>query len=615
MKKNTDPKTAQLFEAARAAYIENYSHGVVKSPIAKNVTVNEITRYMEWQKEDDQLLKMIEDLNGREIEHGQLRTMEAQNRNEYRRRRRAISNNIAKCGFRVFLQDSEKVIQLIDGYQCGIMSLPRIYNGLCKLVGEKPVEIVTIPIMQNNQPTPAPIEDAAPAPVAVGFMSGETIKGRVHYVNSQDKAVSRVMELERVNFTSPLPMWVMSDDDYYFIVFQLSDNIFFRSNGCGFNDRYMSGFRGDFSVYDKETIINTLETAAAIPAKQFTPEYWPNMAVVNAYKSAGMLEEAEKLMAIRDVITKQREEKRKARQEEAERKEQEQKQAEEKRLNEAAADMLNKKKITGRDIVTLCDREGIKINPRTRHNLLEVVNYYENGSISYWKHGNKRTTLDGCFIVINDLLKALQAKQDTEATEEAAPVEESAPIEESAPAPIEQPAPAEQPETDPQAAAMSVDDIDPEPVLYTASQVEKMIAAAVEAALSEQQPAPMPASPHPSLFSRLLRIAAVVVPLFILAMFTASAMPKQAPTAAANTATAAAADDAIYFIAELPAVTVTDSTPTPANQKTAATPSSQKTDTNGTPSGQKTDTATASPSHTITLCAGTAWQYTMTQYA
>jgi len=168
-----------------------------------------------------------------------------------------------------------------------------------------------------------------------------------------------------------------------------------------------------------------------------------------------------------------------------------------------------------------------------------------------------------------------------------------------------------------------------------------------ETATAEPQPAPIPTGrrrPVVLPIRRWLRVAAVLLPLVIVVSFlTASAQtppdtttttPPPQPEAPARvitlpavtiTDTATTNQDTATATAEpqpapitLPAVTITDTTDgTPSSQKTATadTPSSQKTDTDGTPSSQKTDTATTSPSHTITLCAGTAWQYTMTQYA
>ena len=322
MKKNIDPQTAKLFEAARAAYIDNYSVGVIKSPIAKNVTAAEVGRFLAWRVEDNELYNRVQRIRGNEIEHGNLSPMEKSTLAECHRRRRAISNNMTKCGFQLFIQDDKKVIQLIEGYQCGIMALPHIYAELCRLVGEKPIELAAWPINEATAPaeaaapvdvpseSPAPVEDAPAAPAAAGYMSGETTRGRVHYINHQDKAVSRVMDLERVNYPAPLPMWVMADGDYYYMVYQLADGLFFRPNNSGFTSLNMEAFRGDYSQFSEETISEALANAAAIPAEQFNHK-WPNMAIVNAYKAAGMMKEADMLMAVREKIEQEREEKKK----------------------------------------------------------------------------------------------------------------------------------------------------------------------------------------------------------------------------------------------------------------------------------------------------------------
>lgn len=157
-------------------------------------------------------------------------------------------------------------------------------------------------------------------------------------------------------------------------------------------------------------------------------------------------------------------------------------------------------------------------------------------------------------------------------------------------------------------------------------------------------PSPRRRRPAPRLrpiFRRLWRVAAVVVPLVVLAMLTASTAADnshQTPAADAVAMTPAAAlpvaDDADTLqVVELPPLTVT-APRTPSGQKTGLTPSGQKTaaavadasptdePTADTPAGQKTDADglpdTLQPDsqpHGLTICEGTAWAYTMMNWA
>ena len=140
-------------------------------------------------------------------------------------------------------------------------------------------------------------------------------------------------------------------------------------------------------------------------------------------------------------------------------------------------------------------------------------------------------------------------------------------------------------------------------------------------------------------FRRLLRVAAVVLPLLVFALLTASSQTAAAPADAAAVAEAAplvadaVADTVVYCAGELPPVEVC-APRTPAGQKcctpsrsknavaVADTPAGQKTASSCTPSGQKTapDAVTDAPQldsqpHGLTICAGTAWQYTMMNWA
>ena len=163
----------------------------------------------------------------------------------------------------------------------------------------------------------------------------------------------------------------------------------------------------------------------------------------------------------------------------------------------------------------------------------------------------------------------------------------------------------------------------------------------------DAEPAPAPIRRRLSLprlrpaFRRLLRVAAVVLPLLVFALLTASSQTAAAPADAAAVAEAAplvadavaVADTVVYCAGELPPVEVcAPRTPagqkccTPSRSKNAVavvdTPASQKTASSCTPAGQKTDADTLpdtlqpdSQPHGLTICEGTAWAYTMMNWA
>lgn len=138
------------------------------------------------------------------------------------------------------------------------------------------------------------------------------------------------------------------------------------------------------------------------------------------------------------------------------------------------------------------------------------------------------------------------------------------------------------------------------------------------------------------IFRRLWRVAAVVVPLVVLAILTTSTATynsHQAPAADAAAVTTCQAAETVAQVVELPPVTVT-APRTPSGQKNDLTPSGQKTaaavanasptdePTADTPVGQKTDADTLpdilqpdSQPHGLTICEGTAWAYTMMNWA
>ena len=209
-------------------------------------------------------------------------------------------------------------------------------------------------------------------------------------------------------------------------------------------------------------------------------------------------------------------------------------------------------------------------------------------------------------------------------------------------------------EADSQPAGMSCDDLADNTPIYTAADVEKMIEAAtadtytadevadmVAAAVAEERARHTRRRFAPRLrpvLRRLGRVAAVVLPLLIVALFIG------ASTASAPAADAAA--ETVAQVVELPAVTVTaaavtdaPATPSPVKKLAAPSPVKKAAADAVTLPGQKTasDIATATapaaddadslttapaanglqptPPDGLTICAGTAWAYTMMNWA
>ena len=207
---------------------------------------------------------------------------------------------------------------------------------------------------------------------------------------------------------------------------------------------------------------------------------------------------------------------------------------------------------------------------------------------------------------------------------------------------------------------MKADDLPDTTPIYTAADVEKMIeeatadtytaeevAALVAAAVAEERARHTRRRFAPLLrpvLRRLGRVAAVVLPLLIVALFmgasTDAAPATDAETVAqvidlpAVTVTAEAPntfieDEAPCLIEDKAPCLIEDKAPAPSPVKKLAAPSpvknvadaaecsSQKTDTADTPAGEKTASPmnTASDPHGLTICEGTPWAYTMMNWA
>lgn len=207
---------------------------------------------------------------------------------------------------------------------------------------------------------------------------------------------------------------------------------------------------------------------------------------------------------------------------------------------------------------------------------------------------------------------------------------------------------------------MKADDLPDTTPIYTAADVERMIeeatadtytaeevAAMVAAAVAEERARHTRRRFAPRLrpvLRRLGRVAAVVLPLLIVALFM-GASTDAAPATDAETVAQVIDLPAVTVTAEAPDTFIEDKAPcliedkaprliedeapapSPVKKLTAPSPvknvadaaecSSQKTDTADTPAGEKTASPmnTDSDPHGLTICEGTPWAYTMMNWA
>lgn len=258
--------------------------------------------------------------------------------------------------------------------------------------------------------------------------TGEKRKFRCYYINHDDKSVSRVLELEQlchpILTEAGVKAWLERDVDCYnqrygTIYIQLTEKICYRPirTVCDatlleiMDGQTVKGWHDGYAE-DCEMNLNKMFTAlAAIPEAQMKGEYYPNKAVIDAYLAAGMTNEAGQLSEHRNAIIAEQEAEEKQRREEAEERERKAKEEEAaeiaRQITEEEESLRAKGHITGWGVVQLCDREGINIHLRTRHNLLEVVTYFEGGAAHYRCYGKRKPCLDGCFNTLRELKKKL----------------------------------------------------------------------------------------------------------------------------------------------------------------------------------------------------------------
>lgn len=260
------------------------------------------------------------------------------------------------------------------------------------------------------------------------IVTGEKRKFRCYYVNHDDKAVNRVLELEQlihpILTAAGVKAWLERDVDCYnqrygIVHIQLTDKICYRPirTACDattldiLDGQTVKGWYDGYAE-DCEMNLNKMFTMiAAIPEAQLNGEYYPNKAVIEAYWAADKCNEATQLNAHRNAIIAQREAEEKRRRQEAEERERKAKEEEAaeiaRQIAEEEESFRAKGRITGWGVVQLCDREGINIHLRTRHNLLEVVTYFEGGAAHYRYYGKRKPCLDGCFKTLRELKNKL----------------------------------------------------------------------------------------------------------------------------------------------------------------------------------------------------------------
>ena len=248
------------------------------------------------------------------------------------------------------------------------------------------------------------------------IVTGEKRKFRCYYVNGDDKAVSRVIELERLNHPTlteaGVRAWMERDVDCYnqrygIVYIQLTDKICYQPirTVCDattldiMDGQTVEGWYDGYAEDCEKNLNKMFTTIAAIPEAQLNGEYYPNKAVIEAYWAADKCEEAAQLNAHRNAIVAQREAEEKRRRQEAEERERKAKEEEAaeiaRQIAEEEESLRTKGHISGWGVVQLCDREGINIHLRTRHNLLEVVTYFEGGAAHYRYYGKRKPNLDG----------------------------------------------------------------------------------------------------------------------------------------------------------------------------------------------------------------------------
>lgn len=265
--------------------------------------------------------------------------------------------------------------------------------------------------------------------VATGYKR----KFRCFYIGRDGNTpVSRVLEVERLQhpaFTeNGVTAWMYLEDcdgrKYAKLFAQLTDDICFWMNTTGLDSgdtAYITGEmpaptetqRPMYEFMEKRILTDTLPRIAQRMnrTRLLAGELYPNRGIIAAFAAAGMNTEAKQLAAQREAIIAQREaedQARRAAAEEAERKRKEEEAAEiARQIAEEEKSLRTKGTISGWGVVQLCDREGISIHLRTRHNLLEVVKEFINSGHSARYNaipGKRAPRLDGCFDTL-DLLK------------------------------------------------------------------------------------------------------------------------------------------------------------------------------------------------------------------
>lgn len=249
--------------------------------------------------------------------------------------------------------------------------------------------------------------------------TGEKRKFRAYYLSRGDKPVSRVIGLEKLSHPiltdAGVNAWLERcwdgyNDRYGLVYIQLSDDICYLANASSCFDFMLDVFDGKtegLAETHKNGTMAFLQRIASKPEAQLRGEYYPNMAVIEAYKAAGDHETARKLAEYRNAFIAEREaEDKRRREEEAER----ERLAKEKEAQELAQQIANEEKslrekgwISGWGVVQLCDREGIAIHLRTRHNLLEVVSDINSHTAYIHNTGKRKPKLDGCFKTFHEL--------------------------------------------------------------------------------------------------------------------------------------------------------------------------------------------------------------------
>lgn len=208
-----------------------------------------------------------------------------------------------------------------------------------------------------------------------------------------------------------------------------------------------------FRTYQKETFYfreNELGAflgtiASDVPGSIRARRLWPSFCVLLAIQKAGTPEQYQEAAEIRAAIIREREaedaERERAEREAEERERQKEAAELEREITEGRARLLAGEEITGYQLEKLLQRYGVKVHPRTLHNI-QRVRVIKPGELRYNRGTEARKmNADGVFKAFNQLADIIQAEAANVAPVAVPEVQEVAPVDVPAVAVDQVPAP------------------------------------------------------------------------------------------------------------------------------------------------------------------------------